>query len=169
MVPPVGVAKRKGRLSSVMPAFSWITKCRCGPLLNPVLPDGDPLSTAYFRTQADAKAVGLQMGINSHGAIIMQDADLVGTGKVALLLGRTVKIIFHIHDPTATGGQYGGSNGHDDIHGILVGWFAMGDIFIKPLADWKLQTKRETAGNSRLRSAIDPAAGRSSVCRKGGN
>ena len=48
---------------------------------------GDPLPAAYLCTLPDPQAVGLQMRIHGHGAVIMQYADLIGTGQVALLSG----------------------------------------------------------------------------------
>ena len=81
---------------------------------------GDPLTAIDLAAGPDAQAVGLEVCINGHGAVIMQYPDFVGARQVAFLLASAVEIVLHVHHLSRARRQNRCADRHGDVDGVLV-------------------------------------------------
>ena len=103
----MSLTMRNGIETSRMPRLTCTQKCRCGPLVKPVLPlIADLLADADALSDPHVDAVFLQVRVHAHAAVVVQDADQVGAfGEFLACWAGAVEARFHLHDHAAARGQ----------------------------------------------------------------
>ena len=100
---------RNGIDSSRMPRFTCTAKCRCGPVVKPVLPDRPICWPARTRWPTRTSTpLGLAGGAyRAMRAVVVEDADEVGAAAVLLAVqAGLVEVRFDLHHHAVARGQH---------------------------------------------------------------
>jgi len=80
---------------------------------------GDPLPALYRGAQSDLQAVGLQVCVDSHGAIVMQDAHDIRERHVRRIRPALEVLRRHVENHPAARGEHVRTHGHRDVDRVL--------------------------------------------------